>query len=147
MGCRLTVDQFKIKGVKVMENKTHLVQSPWEEGKQPAAPNPGSFLDFSNSYLPHIKCSSCCSRALVPPEKLHVFFFFFLFFCLWYLDVTQRRERPEKPFYCCNHLFLSGIQKPEQSFIKKWQTKFSNCFALVPAKVDLQMYLEFTLLH
>lgn len=40
------VDQFKIEGVKVIENKIHLVQSLWEEGKQPAAPNLDYFLDL-----------------------------------------------------------------------------------------------------
>ena len=117
VGCKLMVDQFKIKGVKVMENKTQLVQSPWEEGKQPVAPNPDSFLDFSSSYLPYITCRSCFSQTLVPQKSCMCVFVFFFFFCLWYLDVTHGRERPEKPFYCCNNLFLSGIQKRKLSFV------------------------------
>lgn len=90
-GLQAMVEQFKIKGVKMMENKTQLVQSPWEESKQPAAPNPDSFLDFSNSYLPHIKCRSCFSHTLVPQEKLHVFFFFPFLLSLVFRCNSQKR--------------------------------------------------------
>lgn len=120
------------------------MHSPWEEGKQSLAPNPDSFLDFSNSYLPHIKCRSVFHT--------HYFYrkscmcYFFLFFCIWYLDVTHRKERPEKLLYCCNSLFLSANWKPELSFVIV-ASKILNFQCFSTWKTSIPNVLEFTLLH